>query len=115
VLEINKVIVCGHYGCAGVKAAAGDLVHGLADHWLAPIRWIARDRAGELEALPAGHRRVDRLAELNVIDGVARVAESPIVQRAWQRGEHLEIHGLMYGLEDGLLKNLGCSVSRATA
>ncbi|WP_376694525.1 carbonic anhydrase [Wenzhouxiangella sp. EGI_FJ10409] len=110
VLGIGKIVVCGHYGCAGVKAASEDVVHGLADHWLEPIRRIGRRRRDELDALGDDHSRLDRLAELNVVDGVGRVAESPIVQRAWRRGEHLEIHGLMYGLQDGLLKNLGCSI-----
>jgi len=110
VLGIGKVVVCGHYGCAGVKAASEDVVHGLVDHWLAPIRRIARQRSDELDALGDPDARLRRLAELNVVDGVGRVAESPIVQRAWQRGRHVEIHGLMYGLEDGLLKNLECSV-----
>lgn len=113
VLDIGKIIVCGHYGCSGVKAACEDVVHGLVDHWLDPIRRVARRRAAELDALGDGGRRVDRLAELNVIDGVRRVAESPIVQRAWRRGRHVEIHGLMYGLSDGLLKNLDCSVGVA--
>lgn len=110
VLGIGKIIVCGHYGCAGVKAASEDVVHGLADHWLEPIRRIARRKREELDALAEGGARLDRLAELNVADGVGRVAESPIVQRAWRRGAQVEIHGLMYGLDDGLLKNLECSV-----
>lgn len=111
VLGIGKIIVCGHYGCAGVKAASEDVVHGLADHWLEPIRRIARRRSDELDALGENEGRLDRLAELNVVDGVSRVAESPIVQRAWRRGTNVEVHGLMYGLSDGLLKNLECSVS----
>lgn len=110
VLGIGKIIVCGHYGCAGVRAASEDVVHGLADHWLEPIRRVARRRRIELDELASEGDRLDRLAELNVIDGVGRVAESPIVRHAWRKGRHLEIHGLMYGLDDGLLKNLGCSV-----
>ncbi|MDZ7791427.1 MAG: carbonic anhydrase [Xanthomonadales bacterium] len=113
VLGIGKIVVCGHYGCAGIKAACEDVVHGLSDHWLEPIRRVGRRRRDELDALDDDPARLDRLAELNVIDGVGHVAETPIVQRAWRRGEHVEIHGLMYGLKDGLLKNLECSVGLA--
>ena len=114
VLDIGKVIVCGHYGCAGVKAASEDIVQGLADHWLEPIRRIGRRKRDELDALDDDHDRLHLLAELNVVDGVGRVSESPIVRRAWRRGRHVEIHGLMYGLDDGLLKNLDCSVGFAS-
>jgi len=114
VLDIGKIIVCGHYGCAGVKAASEDIVQGLADHWLEPIRRIGRRKRDELDALDDDHDRLHLLAELNVVDGVGRVSESPIVRRAWRRGRHVEIHGLMYGLDDGLLKNLDCSVGFAS-
>lgn len=111
-LGIRKVIVSGHYGCGGVRAAMHDLSNTLSDHWLEPIRRLARAHAEELSAL-GEEAREDRLAELNVIDGVRAVAETPILQRAWANGREVIVHGLIYGLKDGLLRELGCSVSRA--
>lgn len=111
-LGVRKVIVSGHYGCGGVKAAMQDLSHALSDHWLEPIRRLARSNSKDLAKL-SGEAREDRLAELNVIDGVRAVADTPILQRAWGRGEEVVIHGLIYGLKDGILRDLGCSVSRA--
>jgi len=108
-LGIRKVIVCGHYGCGGVKASQEDVDHGLADHWLEPIRRIARAHREDLAAM-APEAREDRLAELNVITGVVAVAETPIMRRAWARGEDITVHGLIYGLKDGILRNLDCSI-----
>ncbi len=112
-LGIRDIVVCGHYGCAGVRTATEGMDHGLADHWVEPIRAIARHRAEELDSLTEPEARLNRLAELNVVEGVKRVAETPVIQRAWTRGEQITIHGLIYGLKDGLLKDLGCSVRRA--
>lgn len=109
-LHVHEIIVCGHYGCGGVQAATEALVHGLADHWLEPIRRLAQACAVELEQCDGPEARRDKLSELNVIDGVRRVAETPILQRAWERGADLRIHGLIYGLKDGRLRNLDCSV-----
>lgn len=114
-LGIRKVIVCGHYGCGGVERAAGDLPASLSEHWLAPIRRLARAHQIELDALSEGAARADRLAELNVVDGVARVADTPILRRAWKRGEPVVVHGLIYGLRDGRLRELGCSVGPQAA
>jgi carbonic anhydrase len=114
VLGIRKIIISGHYGCGGVKAAAGPLSQALSDHWLEPIRRLARSHAAELDGLTA-EAREDRLAELNVISGVARVVETPILQNAWSRGEEVVVHGLIYGLKDGLLRDLGCTVRREDA
>ena len=109
-LKVKEIIVCGHYGCGGVKAATEDLPHGLADHWLEPIRRLARAYAVDLAQHDDAEARRDKLAELNVIDGVRRVAETPIIQRAWQDGGRVRIHGLIYGLKDGLLRDLDCTV-----
>ncbi|MGR3762188.1 carbonic anhydrase [Roseobacteraceae bacterium NS-SX3] len=111
-LRIREIIVCGHYGCGGVKAATEDLPHGLADHWLEPIRRLARAYAIDLSQAAGAEARRDKLAELNVIEGVRRVAETPILQRAWARGADIRVHGLIYGLKDGLLRDLDCSISR---
>lgn len=110
VLAIDEIIVGGHDGCGGVKAATDGETHGLVDHWLAPIRGLARSHAEELNALTAPEARRDRLSELNVADAVARVAETPIVRRAWSRGRNVHVHGLIYRLRDGLLENLECSI-----
>jgi carbonic anhydrase len=114
-LNIHEIIVCGHYGCGGVKAATEDLPHGLADHWLEPIRRLARAYTLDLARIETAEGRRDKLAEFNVIEGVRRVAETPILQRAWRRGEDIRVHGLIYGLKDGLLRNLNCSVARPRA
>jgi len=110
-LHIREIIVCGHYGCGGVKAATEDLPHGLADHWLEPIRRLARQYSIDLARTSDIEARRDRLAELNVIEGVMRVAETPILQRAWSRGDAIAVHGLIYGLKDGLLRDLDCTIA----
>ncbi|WP_420397276.1 carbonic anhydrase [Nioella sp.] len=109
-LIIREIIVCGHYGCGGVKAATEDLPHGLADHWLEPIRRLARAYAIDLAQIDDQEARRDRLAELNVVEGVRRVAETPILQRAWKNRVSIRVHGLIYGLKDGKLRDLDCTV-----
>ena len=109
-LRVREIIVCGHYGCGGVRAATGDIAHGLADHWLEPIRRLARAYAVDLAREPDLEARRDRLAELNVVEGVRRVCETPILQRAWARGTDVRVHGLIYGLKDGRLRDLDCSI-----
>lgn len=112
-LSIREIIVCGHYGCGGIKAAVDGERHGIIDHWLQPIRDTAAQRAKELAGLADEGRRLDRLCELNVMAQVERVAETPIVQDAWKRGQRLLVHGLVYGLTDGRLRNLDCSLPQA--
>ena len=109
-LRIREIIVCGHYGCGGVKAAIEDLPHGLADHWLEPIRRLARAYAVDLAQEEGEEARRDKLAELNVLEGVRRVAETPILQRAWRDGVSIRVHGLIYGLKNGRLRDLDCTV-----
>lgn len=109
-LKVKEVIVCGHYGCGGVKAATEDLPHGLADYWLEPIRRLARAYAVDLAHEDDAEGRRGKLAELNVIEGVRRVAETPIMQRAWRDAADVRVHGLIYGLKDGRLRDLDCSV-----
>ncbi len=112
-LEIREIILCGHYGCGGVRAACEEhLPHGLADHWLEPIRRLARNHEKDLGE---GADRQRRLAELNVLDGVARVADTPILRRAWDRGAPVRLHGLIYGIEDGLLRDLNCTIAPVPA
>jgi carbonic anhydrase len=112
VLKVRHVIVCGHYGCGGVRAAVAGHTDGLANHWIEPIRRLAGRHAGELAEFGTETARQDRLAELNVEEGVERVVGTPILRAAWERGQDVEVHGLIYGLKDGLLRDLGCSVAR---
>lgn len=103
-LGIHKVIVCGHYGCGGVDAACegSSHGHGLVDHWIEPIRRLHRANAASLDVLDDEARR-DRVAELNVLQSVTRVAETPILGKAWDHGIPIEIHGMIYSLQDGRL------------
>jgi len=112
-LQVREIIVTGHYGCGGIQAAVDGERHGLIDHWLQPIRDTAHRCAHELDHFADQQQRLDRLCELNVIQQVKRVAETPIVQDAWARGQDVLVHGLVYGLHDGRLRNLGCTVSGA--
>ncbi len=109
-LHIREVIICGHYGCGGVRAATEEFPHGLADHWLEPIRRLAKTYAMDLAQTHSPEARRDKLAELNVIESVRRVSETPIVTRAWARGAALRIYGLIYGLHDGRLRDLDCTI-----
>ncbi len=111
VLQVKYIIVCGHYGCGGVHAATDGKRHGLIDHWLEPLRDIARANAEALAALPDDAARQDRMCELNVAAQVDRVADTPIVRDAWAAGQSLTISGWIYGLRDGLLRDLGCTRS----
>jgi len=107
ILHVKHIIVCGHYGCGGVKAAMEGRPLGLIDNWLRQIRDLHLRRSDELARLPAEGDRVDRLCELNVVEQVKNVANTTIVRDAWQRGQALAIHGWIYGIADGLLKDLG--------
>jgi carbonic anhydrase len=111
ILRVKHIIVCGHYGCGGVKAALEEGPHGLIDNWLGHIRDVYRRRSEELVKISDGARRVDRLCELNVIAQAANVGHTTIVQEAWRRGQALTIHGWIYGISNGLLKDLGACVS----
>ena len=108
-LGIQKIIVCGHYGCGGVNAACEEgHSNGLVDHWIAPIKSLRRSHSEELEALDASAQR-DRLAELNVLASVTRIAESPILSKARESGRSIDIHGMIYSLVDGQLSLLKTS------
>ena len=110
VLQVRHIIVCGHYGCGGVNTAVEPRSRGLISNWLRPIRELADQRAAELGSLDAVARS-DRLCELNVVRQVENVANTTIVQDAWHHGQGLSVHGLCYGLGDGLLRDLGVTVS----
>ena len=110
-LRVRHVIVTGHYGCGGVRAAMEDEPHGLIDNWLRHVQDVRDRHATELASIPDGEARVDRLCELNVVQQVHNLARTTIVQDAWRRGQPLAVHGLCYGLQDGLLRDLGVTVS----
>jgi len=110
VLGIEHILVVGHYGCGGVRAAIESTDHGLIDHWLAPIRETAHDHRHELAALD-DTARLDRLCELNVIRQVRNVASNPFVTGAWKKGRSLSVHGWVYSLGDGIVHDLDVTVS----
>jgi carbonic anhydrase len=110
-LKIQHVIVCGHYGCSGVKAAMEDHQFGLVDNWLRNIRDIYARSQEELDAIRDPKKRYDHLVELNVRQQVLNVCHTTIVQKAWGRGAPLWVHGWVYDLETGMLKDLNCCVS----
>lgn len=111
-LKVQDILVCGHYGCGGVLAALNDMKLGLADNWIRHVQDVRNAHARVLAALPPA-RQHDRLCELNVIEQVRNVCQTTVVQDAWRRGQALAVHGVIYGLRDGLLKNLGATVSRS--
>ena len=114
VLGVQHVIVCGHYGCGGVRAAAGSEGHGLVDNWLGHVRDVVQTHETRLATIADESRRIDRLCELNVIEQVVTVSETTVVRDAWDRGRQLTVHGWIYALQDGLLRDLGMeSRSRA--
>ncbi|HTG33428.1 MAG TPA: carbonate dehydratase [Thermoanaerobaculia bacterium] len=111
VLRVRHLIVCGHYGCGGVQAALAGTKLGLIDNWLHHVQEIRRKYARDLEALGDLGARADRLCELNVLEQAVHVGETTIVQDAWARGQDLTIHGWIYRLDDGLLRDLGFCVT----
>ncbi|HEU4434221.1 MAG TPA: carbonate dehydratase [Pyrinomonadaceae bacterium] len=115
VLRVEHIIVCGHHGCGGVKAAMENSQLGLIDNWLRHVQDVIRDHEHALLDIEDETKRLDRLCELNVVEQVLNVARTTIVQTAWQRGQELVVHGWIYGLEDGLLRDLGISIDSAEA
>ena len=110
VLKVRHVIVCGHYGCGGIRAALDGTAHGLIDNWLQHVQDVKEAHQLELLALADLESRIDRLAELNVMEQVRNIARTTIVQDAWRRDQPLELHGWIYGLKDGLIHDLGVSL-----
>jgi len=108
-LQVKHIIVCGHYGCGGVRAAMTGSQHGLVDHWLAPVRDLFRQHERELSNLATEEDRIDRVCELNVLAQVQSVCNSPILMSARDRKQELTIHGWIYRLSDGRLRDLKCT------
>ncbi len=110
VLRVNHIIVCGHYGCGGVLAAIEGKHHGLIDNWLRHIRDTANQHEKQLAAISDTAERNDLLCELNVRHQVINLGETTIVQEAWERGQDLTVNGWIYGLKDGLVRDLNISL-----
>jgi carbonic anhydrase len=109
VLKVKHIIVCGHYGCGGVKAAVEDQDHGLINEWLAHIKEVKQKHLAELADLTADQKN-NRMCELNVIEQVKHVSETAAVQNAWKNGNALSIHGWIYDISDGILHDLDATL-----
>ena len=111
VLRVKDVIVCGHEGCGGVRAAMGPAAPPLVENWVANIRAVARLHDAELSEVADADRRFARLVELNVVEQVYNLSRTPVVQAAWAAGATLRLHGVVYRLEHGLLRDLGVTLN----
>ncbi len=111
VLHVEHIIVCGHYGCGGVRAAMLNSRHGLIDNWLRHVQDVMKKHAAVLDPIADEEERLHRLCELNVIEQVNNVGRTTVVQEAWERGQKLELHGWIYSITDGLLQDLVVNAS----
>jgi len=111
VLRVGHVIVCGHYGCGGVLAALRGAQLGLVDNWLRHVQDVRLKHQAQLDALPGERERHDRLCELNVVEQVVNVAQTTVVRDAWTRGQELAVHGWVYDVADGLLRDLDLCIA----
>lgn len=114
VLKVKHIIVCGHYGCGGVEAAMGHKQFGLIDNWLRNIKDVYGRHSHELDAIDDRHSRLRRFVELNVVEQVYDLGKTTIVQNAWQQGQPLHIHGWVYDIADGIVKDLGVNCRDAS-
>ncbi len=114
VLKVKHIIVCGHYGCGGVAAAYRGMRLGLIDNWLRHVQDVRDKHAALLDAAPGQEAAVARLCELNVVEQVINVCSTTVVRDAWDSGQPLTVHGWIYGLQDGLLRQLGVSARNRT-
>ncbi len=110
VLKVRHIIVCGHYDCGGVLAALRDSKLGLVDNWLRHVQDVRWKHQSQLDALPDEATRHHRLCELNVVEQVVNVVQTTVIRDAWSRGQTLSVHGWVYGVQDGLLRDLGMSI-----
>ena len=111
VLKVKHIIVCGHYGCGGIKAALDNREHGLIDNWLRNIKDIHRYHEARIGSIRNENEKIDLLCELNVVEQVANVCHTSIVQSAWRSGQELSVHGWIYRIEDGILKDLNVCIT----
>eukprot|EP01089_Gocevia_fonbrunei_P001557 TRINITY_DN11453_c0_g1_i1.p1 TRINITY_DN11453_c0_g1~~TRINITY_DN11453_c0_g1_i1.p1 ORF type:complete len:255 (-),score=36.87 TRINITY_DN11453_c0_g1_i1:22-786(-) len=110
-LKVSNVIVCGHYGCGGVAASMTNKQFGMVDNWLRNIKDVYRFHIDELDGIEDHQKRFDRLVELNVIEQVNNLSRTSIIEKAWAQGRKLSVHGLVYSLRDGKLKDLNRTIS----
>jgi carbonic anhydrase len=115
VLDVKHVIVCGHYECGGIHAAMAEPAFGIVDYWLSGIRETLRRHRQELERVPDPEQRVTRVVELNVLRQIYNLACTPVVQQAWKRGPRPLLHGMVYDIHDGLLRELALEVTSPEA
>ena len=113
VLKVDHVIVCGHYGCGGVRAALDNQKFGLIDNWLRHVQDVRLRHAALIDALPDADAKARRLCELNVVEQAVHVCETTVLQDAWARGQQISVHGMIYDLADGLLRDLDFCVDNA--
>ena len=106
VLKVSHILICGHYGCGGVRAALTRQRIGLAEHWIRPLRSLCEEYRAELDAMPDEEARVTRLCELNVLRQTRNLLHTQVVQDTWERGQALALHPVIYGLKDGLMHQL---------
>jgi len=111
VLQVRDIIVCGHYGCGGVSAAFREQKLGLIDNWLRHVQDVRHRHVAELAAAGSVDAQLRRLCELHVLAQTVHVGETTVVQDAWRRGQAVAVHGLIYGLDDGILRHLGLSLA----
>ncbi len=111
VLKVKHIIVCGHYGCGGIQAAMENKEHGLIDNWLRNIKDVYRYYETKIDAIEDETARLNKLCELNIIEQVSNVCHTTIVQNAWQHGQELAVHGWIYNIADGILKDLGVCIT----
>lgn len=111
ILRVKHIIVCGHYGCGGIKAALESTPHGLVDNWLRHVRDIYQRKKAVFDQIPEESVRIHRLCEMNILEQVINVGNTTIVQDAWQQGRSLVVHGWVYDLADGILKDLDVSIT----
>ncbi len=106
VLKVKHIIVCGHYGCGGVQAAMDNRSHGLIDNWIRNIKDLYRFHQTQIDSLQNEKEKINLMCELNVVEQVANISHTAIVQNAWSSGQELSVHGWIYSIEDGILKDL---------
>ena len=111
VLKVKHIIVCGHYDCGGIRAAMDNQEHGLIDNWLRNIKDTYHKHQSQIDKLDNQRDRVNLLCELNVIEQVANICHTTIVQKAWKEGRQLAVHGWIYSIEDGILKDLDVCIT----
>ncbi len=111
ILKVEHIIVCGHYGCGGIDAALDDKSHGLIDNWLQHIKDVYRFHKNKVDAVSDPTKKANLMCELNVIEQVANVSSSTILKRAWSNKQKITVHGFIYKLHDGVLKDLEVSVN----